>query len=207
MTERRTIPCYCEYNVEIDVPDEVDLSTRPSIRDEIVAGNFLSALCPNCGKLLKPEFAVRIIDSSRNMEILLVPELERSAFLLGKSQYRLRDAVSGRVAIGYPELVEKLLVFEAGLDDRVVELIKFYLAQKTDGSQNLQIYFREKAGDRIVFHLFGLKADEVGVSRVPFSLYEKLQKELPERLQESPYDAMLAPPYVSFQKAGAEEET
>jgi len=204
MSEQRQIPCYCDNLVEIEVPEEVDLASDPEAERSIREGSFLSVLCPKCGKLLKPEFPVRILDSRAGIELFLIPELERGSFLLGKSAYRLRDPQQGRIVIGYPELVEKLAILREGLDDRVVETIKFYLDQKAQSDESLQILFRAKSGDKLVFHLMGLRKDEVGISNIPFSLYETIQRELATRLTQEPFDLLLAPPYVSYQKAGPE---
>ncbi len=205
MTEKKEIPCYCENIVEIEVPTEVDLAANEGTAKAIRDGNFLSVVCPKCGKLLKPEFPVRIIDSAKAIELFLVPELERGPFLFGRSRYELRDPQRGRIVIGYPELVEKLTVLDAGLDDRVIEIIKYYLSEKVEGDAGLEIYFKGREGEKLIFHLLGLRADEVGVSRIPFTLYETVQRELADKLKEEPFDFLLTPPYVSFKKVSREE--
>jgi len=205
MTEKKTIHCYCDNSVEIEVPTEVDLAESEGTAIAIREGRFLSVSCPKCGKLLKPEFPVRIIDSSKGIEVFLVPELERGSFLLGRSTYAVNDPVRGRIVIGYPELVEKLAIFEAGLDDRAVEVIKYYLSQKVEEDADFDIHFRGREGGKLVFHILGLREDEVGVSSIAFTLYEKVARELPEKIHEEPFDFLLAPPYVSFKKVSREE--
>ncbi len=207
MSEIRKIPCYCDNLVEIEVPEEADLSSDPGLADRIIEGRFLSATCPKCGKILKPEFPVRVVDSAKGWELFLVPELDRGPFLLGKSGYSLRDPARGRAVIGYPELAEKLAILRSGLDDRVVELIKFYLSEKAGDAPDLEIYFKERSEGRLVFHLLGLKAEEVGISRLPEELYEKMARELPARMAEEPFSELLRPPYVSYKKAADEERS
>jgi len=205
MTEKKTIPCYCENKVEIDVPTEVDIAESAGVAEAIREGRFLSVTCPKCGKLLKPEFPVRIIDSAKGIEIFLIPELERGSFLLGRSQYTVKDIDGGRIVIGYAELVEKLAIFDAGLDDRAIEVIKYYMSQKVDDDANLEIYFRSREGGKLVFHILGLRDNEVGVSNIAFAVYETVVRELPEKIKEEPFDFLLAPPYVSFKKVSKEE--
>ncbi len=205
MTVKKKIPCYCENMVEIEVPTEVDLAESEEAARAIREGSFLSVTCPKCGKLLKPEFPVRIIDSAKGIEIFLIPELDRASFLLGRSKHRVKNSEHGRVVIGYAELVEKLAILDAGLDDRVIEMIKYYLSQKVEDDANLEIYFRGREGEKLVFHILGLREDEVGVSNIAFALYETVERELPEKIQEEPFDFLLAPPYVSFKKVSREE--
>jgi hypothetical protein len=56
-----------------------------------------------------------------------------------------------RVAIGYDELVEKFLIKRAGLDDRVVEVLRYYLLQKALDSaaeeREVRILFSALEGD------------------------------------------------------------
>jgi len=126
MSATRQIVCFCEHSFQTDVPERVDLAESPEVEEQILSGEFLSVRCPACGKLLKPEFPVFVRHEGGT--ILLVPELDRAAFCRGRLPYGLEDATRG--AIGYEELAEKFLIKRAGLDDRVVELIKYYLLRK-----------------------------------------------------------------------------
>ncbi|HUZ16870.1 MAG TPA: CpXC domain-containing protein [Spirochaetia bacterium] len=200
MGNKLKITCFCESELEIEVPESVDLSEDDALEERILSGAFLSFRCGQCGKILKPELPLSVRDSSRGMELFLVPELERGAYFMGKTSYAVSDAVHGRIVIGYPELVEKLKIARSGLDDRVVELIKYLLGQKTDGSDTIQILFHEGDAERLTFHILGLKEGEVGVSKVPRSFYERMEGELEARSADEPYRSIVEPPYVSINK-------
>ena len=120
---KRRIVCFCEHGFDTDVPDTVDLGKEPEVEQAILDGEFLSIRCPNCGKVLKPEFPVLIEDPQAENSVFLVPELDRSAFFRGSLAYSIREA--NRVAIGYEELAEKFLLKRYDLDDRVVEIVKY----------------------------------------------------------------------------------
>jgi hypothetical protein len=204
----RRIACFCEKSFEAEMPDSVDLALDEGVEQLIVQGDFMAVECPACGKRLTPEFpclvsvAREIPGPSGGREILLVPEAERVACMRGK-----RPGVEGhaRIAIGMPELVEKVLVFGKGLDDRVVEIMKFYLltgaAAEPEEDRDVTFQYRGDEGDRMVFHIRGLPEGEIGVARLSREIYRKIETDLDSRLVEEPFSLFCEPPYVSIRKA------
>jgi hypothetical protein len=197
---KRRIVCFCEHGFDADVPDSVNLGEQPEMEQAIIDGEFLSIRCPNCGKVLKPEFPVLIEDPQAENSIFFVPELDRSAFYRGSLSYSLREAT--RVAIGYEELVEKLLLKRYNLDDRVVEIVKYYLLSKImedEGEdKELRILFSKREGDTVLFNVLGMKKGEVGILKVPMATVEKISSQLLEKKQQEPFSEILKAPYISI---------
>ena len=197
---KRRIVCFCEHRFDAEVPDFVDLGRQPEVEQAIIDGEFLSIRCPNCGKVLKPEFPVMIEDPQAENTIFFIPELDRSAFFRGSLSYSLQEA--NRVAIGYEELVEKFLLKRYNLDDRVVEIVKYYLLSKImedEGEdKELRILFSRQEGDTVLFNVLGLKKDEVGILKVPAATLEKITSQLEEKKDQEPFSEILRAPYVSI---------
>ena len=204
--KKRKISCFCENEWEVEVPDSVDLDEEPGREAEILDGTFLSYRCEQCGKVLKPEFPMRIVSAKRGLELYLLPELERDSFSRGKAEYRLDDTERGRVVIGYPELVEKIKILRDGFDDRVVEIMKFYLLEKAQADESVRAYYFAKLSDSIELHIYGMREDEVGVSKVPLRIYEQIAGELEHKTNEEFFAPILEPPYVSIQKTYREAQ-
>jgi hypothetical protein len=197
---KRRIVCFCEHGFDAEVPDFVDLGMQPEVEQAIIDGEFLSIRCPNCGKVLKPEFPVMIEDPQAENTIFFIPELDRSAFFRGSLAYSLREA--NRVAIGYEELVEKFLLKRYNLDDRVVEIVKYYLLSKImedEGEdKELRILFSRQEGDTVLFNVLGLKKDEVGILKVPAATLAKIASQLEEKKHQEPFSEVLKAPYISI---------
>lgn len=93
----------------------------------------MAVTCPRCGKRLTPEFPFRLSLAGGRGEIMLVPEKDRIGLARGKLDYELGSPY--RVVVGFPELAEKLHILAAGLDDRVIEIMKYYLLTGAAGGK------------------------------------------------------------------------
>lgn len=208
-TVTRRIACFCEKTFEAEMPDAVDLATDGGAADAILGGEFMAATCPACGKRLTPEFPClvsmdRDIPGAQGRGVLLVPEADRVACMRGRLPEGM--AVPARLAIGVPELMEKLLVFRASLDDRVIEIVKYYYltsaaAGASAGDRDVILRFQGEEAGRLVFHIDGLAEGQIGVARLPRDIYARIEADLPARLAEEPFREFCEPPYVSLRRA------
>lgn len=203
---KRELTCFCGNTIETDFPEEIDISKRPETLEEIINGGFMSVTCDSCGKILKPEFRSRIYDSSGAVDIMFFPELERTRYLAGKT-----ESNAERVAIGFPELREKILAVKHKLDDRAVEILKFFLLEKVENPGEVSVTLvdieqRDEEEKSLVFHIRGLKEEEIGVPKVPIDLYNRIIDSLEERLSGEPFNSFATGQYVSINKISIEDE-
>ena len=185
------IPCHCGNEIESDLKTELNLETEPEIYTKIIEGSFMTFTCPKCGNEIKTEISVRLIDKKNDIDISFIPDLERNNYLGGQIK---TDAK--RVVIGYKELVEKIVIFGAKLDDRIIEIIKFRLLEKAD-SDNVKIYLNSINGDELEFYIHGLKPEQVGVSHIPVTVYNKIASELDALLENDDIKLFTTGAYVS----------
>lgn len=203
-TTPRHIACFCETTFDADLPSSADMSGDPEIEQLILDGSFMSVACPGCGRRLSPEYPFRLTGVKGLGEIFLVPEADRGAWLRGKLEYE--TGKPSRIVVGFPELVEKVLIASLGLDDRVIEMMKYYLltgsAPEGAGEQetDVGIRYRGKEGGRHVFNIVGMKAGEVGVARLAEELYGRIAAGVETRVQEDPFVDFCVPPWVSLRK-------
>jgi hypothetical protein len=208
-TRKRRIACFCDKVFEADLPAVVDLAERPEAADEVLRGEFMAVTCPACGKRLTPEFPCRFTGVAAgplgSLELSLVPEADRVAYLAGRMGKEIGTA--DRVVIGVPELAEKLAIFRAGLDDRVVEMMKFLLVTRPGADaagREVVVSFSRTDGDRLVFHLAGLREGEVAVARLERPLHDRMLADVERRLAEEPWKDFCTPPYVSLRRVDQE---
>ncbi len=207
-TVTRRIACFCEKTFEAEMPDAVDLAADEGMRDAILSGEFMAAVCPACGKRLTPEFPCLVsmpaeIPGTGGRDVLLVPEADRVACMRGRLPEGM--ATPARVAVGVPELAEKLRIFGASLDDRVVEIVKYYYltsaAAASAGEREVTLRYHGEESGRMVFHIEGMAEGQIGVVRLSRDIYARIAADLSARLSEEPFSAFCDPPYVSLSRA------
>ncbi|WP_319561513.1 CpXC domain-containing protein [Marispirochaeta sp.] len=195
------ITCYCEQEVKVTVPEIINLENSPEKADEIIQGEFLKLICPNCGKELKPEFEIVFHFAGSGPSLLFLPEIKREAFYKGQKEVP-RDH---NLVIGYPELREFLLMNRSSLDRFSIEAIKLHLLQKAPSESGIVIYFEKIENEKLIFEVIGLRKDEVGIVQVPLKTYHKLVQDKDQLVQEEPYNAMFRSPYISVKLVSFEE--
>lgn len=198
---KKEFTCPCGNEMKVDIQDTRDLSKEPDLERSILSGEFMSFVCDRCGTVHRPEFQVTVTDPRRSFDVLMLPETDRSKYLSGSLTPEAHD----RVAVGYAELVEKVRILRDGLDDRVIEIMKFYLLHKAGSNAEPHIYYHEKQDGALQFHIHGLRDGEIGVTRIPFSVYQRIANEMDSRMREEPFSVILEPPYVSVEKIIVEE--
>jgi hypothetical protein len=198
----QTVTCVCDEQLEIDPPSDLDLDDNPQVAEEILEGKFMVYRCPKCGTDLKLEFPFRIRSPSRSLDCFFIPEKNRSDLLNGSLPFSLSG--SPRCIVGYPELIEKITLRDCGLDERVIEVIKYHLLiralDSTESDAAVRILFAAKSGRDLVFHVVGLRDDEIGVSKISEAMYKKAESALDRSLKDETLSSLLEPPYVSINK-------
>lgn len=189
----KEIKCYCDNTIKLEIEKEYDISSNKSTMESIMNGSFQTATCPQCGKVLKPEFEFKLTGGKK--DLYFFPELELGAYMRGEHK------VPGKaqVAVGYPELMEKLTINDKGLDEKAIEYLKFQLLQKADTEKDVRIYYTETKDNKVIFNIHGLRPDEIGVVGVPFDVYEEAVNEV-KKNPPSEIKEMFTPPYVSVRK-------
>jgi hypothetical protein len=208
----RHIACFCESTFDAQVPESADLAADPEVEALILGGDFMAVTCPVCAKRLTPEYPFRLTGVKGIGELFLVPEAHRNAYLRGKLEYPI--GAPARVVVGFAELAEKVLVFSRGLDDRVIEIMKYYLltgpaggSSRPDAEQDVTIAYRGEEGEKHLFHILGMKKDgEVGVARLGRAVYDKIAADVETRVKEEPFRDFCEPPWVSLRRAAGGAE-
>jgi hypothetical protein len=201
---KRRVACFCESTFDADIPDTADLAADPEVEQFILDGDFMAVTCPACGKRLTPEYPFRLAGVKGFGEVLLVPEPDRASLARGKLE--IVTGTEGRVVAGFPELVEKLIIAAAGLDDRVIEIMKYYLLTggashgPAESQDDVTNFYRGMDAAKHLFHIVGMKKGEVGVARLATDLYTRIAADLATRILEEPFKDFCTPPWVSLRR-------
>lgn len=171
---------HCGAAVKTEMWPGINAQDSPELRERLLDETLFDWTCPRCGYRARLLYPCLYHDRDRGFMVYLAPsgnpcELE-AVDISGK--FPRLSSVKKRVTATLPGLKEKILIFEAGLDDYAVELVKLALTDVMNekyGKQVENCYFCyvDEAEDRIGFS-FLFEGEEDPVRRgTRFDAYEK----------------------------------
>jgi hypothetical protein len=139
--EHHTLPCpRCGAELAARLATGVHVARLPAIRDDILARRFHRAACAACGATTEIRRPFVYTDFGRRHWILAATADDLARWPAWEARLRrdvshafdhgsplahgLADQLQARVVFGHDELREKLVVWDAGLDDALVECLK-----------------------------------------------------------------------------------
>jgi CpXC motif protein len=199
------IHCPSGHGFEAEVFDSLHVSRRPDIRDQILDGTFHRFTCPRCDQAFLVENRLAYTDFPRRHWFTVFPRIDLrhrdvlAEFARRSFQDTMVDRapslVQGwapdmiqRAVFGLAALREKLVVLDAGLDDRLVECLKLQLFRGTGLVLHPDSYLHVVAveSDTITMHY----SPPGGTPRslpVPRELYAMLEVEQAGLREEHPW--------------------
>ncbi|MDD3261120.1 MAG: CpXC domain-containing protein [Oscillospiraceae bacterium] len=158
----------------------ISADTEPVLRQKVLDETLFDWQCPHCGYQAELVYPCLYHDKEKKFMIYLVPEgsgKDLKAVEVDKRFPQL-DGITKREVSSPMELKEKILIFEAGLNDVGVELVKAGLAGIVEERQGKAVEtgcfcFASQETDRMGF-LFFLEGEENPVKKATrFATYEK----------------------------------
>jgi hypothetical protein len=193
---KRNISCPCGKNFSVETEEEIDLDQNDYL-DKICDGTFMSFTCPDCGKKHKPEYKIMLAWKSKNLNIEVLPELERGEFYRRKKENAPFETI-----IGYPEMADRIAVIKDNLEPVAIETLKYYLLAKAEENypgREINAWYNGKGPSGIEFHLDGIRDDEVAVMRVPLQVYEKTCEDWRKHPKNEIFTSLRSRSYLSVQ--------
>lgn len=128
----QTVCGTCGAAFTTDFPEKVNAREEPELKAAILDGSLFITECPKCGKRSIARTPLLYHDPDTRLMIWLPADAEQEvdAVRIFSSTPGLED-YTGRLVAGAGELIEKIKIFDAGLDDIAVELCKYVTMQET----------------------------------------------------------------------------
>lgn len=164
----------CRHTGEIEAFSSINVAERPSLKEKVKDGSLFVWECPQCGARNLAVYQTVYHDPAGKLMIWLLPgdtPIDSRLEGISPEGYTLRRVSD----VG--SLVEKVNIFDAGLDDFVMEMCKHVTRMELSEKQGpavleapLKFYRLQGADHEIVFSFpFGGNMHEVSVG---FNVYE-----------------------------------
>jgi len=183
--EKEKFKCQgCGAQITRQFKEFVDVTVEPQCKGQILNGQFFLTKCPRCGEATLTEYPVMYTDPSRKLTVYLAPEHD-DALLAQLNSLELPEEEADpeavfRVVNSSSDLLEKILIFDGGRDDRLIELYKALIYENLKEEfpkikREDLLYFRNESGDFfIVWDYINAKGEQLTVN-LDDTLYGQLR--------------------------------
>lgn len=181
LPEELTCP-YCNEPSTVELYQGVNVTVDPELKEKVFSGELFLFTCPHCGK--KANLAMPLVYHDMERQVLIQlchSEEEAKKYCLHDDDRdamseMVKEGYSFRVVVGLNALKEKILVFDAGLNDIVVDLFKSIMLS-SDEAEFDKIFFTRIEDDKLIFEGFKSKKWEGQVFAFPLKEFKKLEQD------------------------------
>ena len=189
-TEKLTCPA-CHHVQDFTIWDFVDVTERPELKTKLLSSTLMRMACGKCGVETDIVYPLMYHDTEYRLLFGLIPGGADAGHLDPRLAEVDPDVASTHQLrlVGSPnELKEKVVLADAGLDDRVVELFKLLLRrddenQIQEGDGLLFAGLDQEDGESVLIFAI-LRGTERLAFSAPFEVYARFAEEA-ESLAES----------------------
>ena len=142
---------HCHKSYEVGIYTAIDVSANPDLKEKVRDGSVFVLECPYCGTKGLYSGHLLYIDPDAKLFFSLIPE----GFPGGSpvdAEGRYSDFTT-RLVRTPGELIEKICIFESGLDDAAIEMVKFVTAQdmKAEPAGAMRFFCLNGADNDLIF--------------------------------------------------------
>lgn len=130
--EKVTCPS-CHHEGDFEVWDSINTVLDPEMKEKVLNQSIFLYTCPNCGETFRLNYPTLYHQMEDLVMIYLVPESEvEKTYEMFYGENALADYRTekylNRIVTSANQLIEKIKIFDAGKDDRIIELVKLLAA-------------------------------------------------------------------------------
>ena len=191
MCEKEKIQCpVCGTTGEFEMWTSLNTELNPEKKEQLLSGALFQYICPHCGKSFNIDYPMLYHQMEDQIMIYyVVQEQFRGEF--GDEENELTkvlkedmDSYLYRIVGSQRELMEKIRIFDAGKDDRVVELVKRIIsdavADKNPDVKDATLYYLEEEGESLFVAVNSKGA--LGTVPIPKGMYEDMAEGVRDKL-------------------------
>lgn len=179
----------CGQLEEMTVWQSITANDSPDLKDDLLKGKINIFRCPSCGQTALVPVPVLYTDRERNLIISFSPCSEAEEKQRIFEGIRTASKESGELAefegcnlrfvSAYNDFLEKILIFDNGLHDKAVEVLKlFVLMQDSEKMERRVCIFGKKENDSIEFMVQDKEEGRLYTSCVPMETYNTIYEQL-----------------------------
>ena len=183
---------HCKKKSTMTLRACVNVSLHPEEKQQVLDGSFFQYTCPACGEKISISYPILYDDMGKALMIYLLPDetevalekLNAQQSSWSEDMLKAAKVCTMRAVRNINELCEKIKIYDAGLDDRYVELTKAFvfaqfIKQQPDFVAVQVLYDRQNEEDGLV--IMGKDGKTLWVSW-PEGLYDEVINMFSDRI-------------------------
>lgn len=223
MSTRKTYPIRCPqcgHNQNVELYDSINVAQQPELKQALFENRLNRVVCEACDANFRIDKPLLYHDADRNILIHWMPDagVTRDEILdeFDKSMEELRGSLPDdmehprvRLVFDRVELVELIFLIEAGMDERVVEYIKYTVHSQNmtripPETKQLLLNVQDSTSDELLFAVRDVETMELEeilrYSRESYRNVCRMCKDNPDEFME-----LFPGPYINARTALLEE--
>ena len=190
INNKQSVKCpKCGQLSDITVWSSITVKDSPDLKEDLLHGKINIFRFPSCHQAALMPSPMLYHDEEKKLMISFTPcadsvqeqQLYDNVMKASTESGEL-DKLEGynlRFVTDFNELLEKLLIFDSGLNDKAVEVIKLMIImQDADKCEHRSCRFGKRDGAELEFMITDRKENQVYTSRVPLDSYNTIWEQL-----------------------------
>lgn len=189
---KQSVKCpKCSQMSDVTVWSSITVKDSGDLKSDLLAGKINMFRCPSCEHTALMPQPLLYHDEEKKLMILFSPtndpvikeQMFENVKETSKNSGELEklEGYNLRFISDYNELLEKILIFDNGFNDKAIEVIKLMiLSQDVDKSEQRNCRFGKLCDDGIEFMIHDFIENQIYTSTVPVSSYDTVYKNLLE---------------------------
>ncbi len=190
INSKETIKCPQCHNVsDVTVWSSITATDSADLKKDLLSGKINMFCCPECSYRALVPSPMLYHDREKSLMISFSPCADRETKQKTFDEIQKTSSESGelnnlegynlRFVPEYNSLLEKILIFDNDLNDKVIEVLKvLILSQKPDSIDTMQAVFGKLSDDILEFLIYDTKDNSCYTSKVPMDSYRTVYEEL-----------------------------
>lgn len=158
----------CGQTTEITVYKSINTADNPELKEKVKNGALFLWECPHCGTVNLARYETLYHDPQKKLMLWLVPDgkISETQMQAITNHTKAMGGYTLRLVRDMGELMEKVLIFDAGLDDVVIELCKWVTKREMTSTSGKETKFEEKQNNDEIsaatFHFYKVEGEGDG---------------------------------------------
>lgn len=127
----------CKEKFQADVYTSINVQMDKNIKNKVLNGTFFDFECTYCHKNFNVPYPVLYHDMDRKLLLQFSVDEDVEQTMKVLSAIDISKDYTVRFVDTYRNWIEKILIFDSGLDDRIMELYKLLVLSQYEDASNL----------------------------------------------------------------------